>query len=127
MSDFHRSGSRQSGFTLLEVMVAVAIFAGIAITISDTASMRVNNLLSMRTMTLASFVAENRLTDIRLAGVPPQAGETNDIVEMAGQEWSLELNTVKTPDANIRQVEVNVRLNPEADPMATVVTYVQKK
>ncbi|MBN58529.1 MAG: type II secretion system minor pseudopilin GspI [Thalassolituus sp.] len=119
MSDRQRLRTSQAGFTLLEVMVAVAIFAGIAITISDTASMRVNNLLTMRTMTMASFVAENRLTDIRLTGIPPQPGETNDIVEMAGQEWHLLTEVTKTQFPGL--VRIDVAVAPEITPDNPVI------
>ena len=113
-------GKKQKGFTLLEVMVAVAIFAGIAITISDTASMRVNNLLSMRSMTIASFVAENRMVDIRLAGAVPQPGVTNDTVEMAEQEWHLLTKVSKTEFPGLVRVDVSVA--PEVDPDNPVIT-----
>jgi len=112
--------SRSAGFTLLEVMVAVAIFAGIAVTMSDTTSMRVNNLLSIRTMTLASFVAENHLTDIRIAGGAPQPGETNRTAEMADQEWLLHTKVTKTPFPEVMRIDVSVALPEQPD--STVYT-----
>ena len=50
---------KNKGFTLLEVMIAVTVFAVIATTISQTTSQSVGNLLYLQDKTLASFVAEN--------------------------------------------------------------------
>ncbi|TNC91983.1 MAG: type II secretion system protein GspI [Thalassolituus sp.] len=112
--------SNQRGFTLLEVMVAVTIFAAVAVTITDTSSMRVNNLLSMHTSTLASFVAENRLAEIRLTGIVPAAGDSKDTVRMADQEWYLYTHVEDTQFPGMRRIEVSVA--PEQNKENPVVT-----
>ena len=95
------------GFTLLEVMIAVAIFAGVAVTITDTASMRVDNLLSVRTMTLASFVAENRLAEIQLSGIAPGEGENKDIIEMGDSEWNILTKVEKTQFPGMVRIDLS--------------------
>src|SRR5690606_41115542 len=65
------------GFTLLEVMIALTIFAAIAIVISDTASQSASSLIHLQDKTLAAMVAENRMAELRLNGLPPQ-GERSD-------------------------------------------------
>lgn len=96
------------GFTLLEVMIAIAIFAGVAVTITDTASMRVNNLLSVHTMTLASFVAENRLAEIQLNGAVPSEGENKDIITMGDNEWSILTKVEKTQFPGMVRIDLSV-------------------
>ncbi|MFT6422168.1 MAG: general secretion pathway protein I [Thalassolituus sp.] len=96
------------GFTLLEVMIAVAIFAGVAVTITDTASMRVDNLLSVRMMTMASFVAENRLAEIQLTGTPPGEGENKDVIEMGDNEWNILTKVEKTQFPGMVRIDLSV-------------------
>ena len=115
--------TEQRGFTLLEVMVAVTIFAAVAMTITDTSSMRINNLLSMHTSTLASFVAENRLTEIRIAGPAPAAGDSTDTVRMAGRDWYLYTHVEETQFPGVRRVEVAVATEEHKDsPVITLAT-----
>ena len=78
----------QRGFTLIEVMIALTVFVAIAATMSETASQSVGSLLHLQDKTLASFVAENRMVDLRLNGLPP-IGENNDQVDMADREWKV--------------------------------------
>lgn len=100
--------SKDKGFTLLEVMVALTIFALVAVTITDTISVRVNGLISMRTQLLASFVVENQLNEIRIKGVLPDIGETKDKVEMADQEWHVITKVEETQFPGMRMVSVSV-------------------
>ena len=111
------------GFTLLEVMIAVTIFAAVAVTITDTSSMRVNNLLSMHTSTLASFVAENRIAEIRLTGVVPAVGDSKDNVRLADQEWFIYTHVEDTQFPGMRRIEVAVapELNKDT-PVVTIAT-----
>lgn len=93
---------RSKGFTLLEVMIAVTVFAAIAVTISETASQSVNSVLYLQDKTLASMVAENRMTEMRLQGLPA-VGEKNDTVKFANREWHLNIKTTATdfPDTHM--------------------------
>jgi len=117
---------QQQGFTLLEVMIAVTVFAVIATTISQTTSQSVGNLLYLQDKTLASFVAENRLADIRLNGFPA-IGDRNDVVDMAGREWRVNTNVENTQLPDTRRVTVSVAAleNKEAN-LASIATIVGK-
>lgn len=117
---------QQQGFTLLEVMIAVTVFAVIATTISQTTSQSVGNLLYLQDKTLASFVAENRLADIRLNGFPA-IGDRNDVVDMAGREWRVNTSVENTQLPDTRRVTVSVAAleNKEAN-LASIATIVGK-
>ena len=99
---------RQSGFTLLEVMIALMVFVSVAVTITDTTSLRVSSLFSMKDQTLASFVAENRLSEIRLSGLVPEEGEGKTTAEMAGREWLGLTRAENTQFPGMRRITVEV-------------------
>lgn len=85
---------RQRAFTLIEVMIALMIFAVTAVTISDVSSANVDNYLHLREKTLASMVAENKLAEIRLSNFN-SLGTKKDTVEFADIEWYVETKTTQ--------------------------------
>lgn len=121
-----RLSGRQGGFTLLEVMIAVTIFAVIATTISQTTSQSVGNLLYLQDKTLAAFVAENQLAEIRLAPFP-NVSDSNDVIDMAGREWRVNTKIENTQLPDTRRVTVSVAdLNDKESNLATLATIVGK-
>ena len=97
-----------SGFTLLEVMVALVI-VGTAL----GASMRAigsltENSNDLRTSVMASWSAENRLSQIRLAHEWPELGQRS--FDCSQGEWYLlcDENVVATPNPSFRRVEISV-------------------
>jgi general secretion pathway protein I len=103
-----RSGS--SGFTLIEVMVALVIVA--------LGMMAVNTQLNRYTVaaayveekTLASWIATNKLTELSIAPTWPSVGDYEEDVEFAGQQWRCEIVVEETPVPSLHRVDVSVRL-----------------
>jgi len=121
-----KTNRHHSGFTLLEVMIAVTVFAVIATTISQTTSQSVGNLLYLQDKTLASFVAENRLTEVRLSGYP-SVGDSNDVVDMAGREWRVNTKVENTEFPDTRRVTVAVAsIDDKESSLATIATIMGK-
>lgn len=103
------------GFTLLEVMIALMVFVSVAVTITDTTGLRVSSLFSMKDQTLAAFVAENRIAEIRLSGIVPPEGEAKSTTEMANREWRLLTKSEKTQFGEMRRITVEVSDNETPD------------
>ncbi|WP_221798638.1 type II secretion system minor pseudopilin GspI [Oceanobacter mangrovi] len=118
------SAGRWQGFTLLEVMIALAIFASIAVVVSGTTSQSTDTLLTLENKSLASWVAENRLTELRLNHSLPSVGQSKDEVEMANREWKLTTRVEATDFPNVVRVTVSVAEVANADSTIATLTTV---
>lgn len=97
------------GFTLIEVLAAVAILAiALAALISGMARYA-DNAGRLREKTLAIVVAHNRLAQIELEPGWPNEGRSDGDVEMGGIQWRCEVEVKKTPDEHLRRIDVGVR------------------
>lgn len=109
---------RVRGFTLLEVLVALFVFA-IAITaLVQAGSHRAQNLEYLRDRTLATWVAGNRITALRLERAQVDTGTREGEVEMAGRTWYWQADITETPEETVRRVEVAVRTGEDDEPLA---------
>lgn len=104
------AGARQSGFTLIEVMVALTIFAFCAVSMHFVLSQSVDSFAKIERKSFATWIAENRLAELRLEEKFPAAGNSNEDVEFAGRDWVVSTIIANTQDPNMRRVEVTVNL-----------------
>ena len=69
----------ERGFTLIEVMVALAILAVVAVAASRASSAYLSSVDVLRTRTLAQFVAQNAAADLRIQDTWLTANKTQTI------------------------------------------------
>lgn len=114
------------GFTLIEVMIALSIFAVMASAISKTASQNADTVLYLEEKTLASFVAENRLNKLKLSGYPA-ATQTKDDEDMAGREWHIVTKVEDMPFPDFRKIEISVaKMSDKENPLISLTGFMGK-
>lgn len=111
------------GFTLVEVLVALAIVA-----VALAAGMRAAGALTGNTERLAAvtagqWCAENALTNLRLARQLPGIGDADFSCEQLGRRYAGTLVTRPTPNPNFRRVDARV-LDDSGQPVVTVTTVI---
>ncbi|MBC3934972.1 type II secretion system minor pseudopilin GspI [Undibacterium rugosum] len=100
--------TRQQGFTLLEVLVALVI-VGTALSASLRAiGSLTQNSGDLRAAMMATWSAENRLAQIRLAREWPALGERSFECPQAELKLMCEEHVIATPNPSFRRVEVYV-------------------
>ena len=103
--------SRQRGFTLLEVLVALVII-GVALAASMRGAMSLTDAAEDTRFTmLATTIAENRLLELRLARASLEVGQTTTPCAQADVEFECEQTVRSTPNPFFRRVELQVFRN----------------
>ena len=118
--------SRIVAFTLIEIMVALAIItiALGAIIENTTASSR--NAQYLREKTLAGWIARNQITLVRARREWDGRSNRSGEIEMAGQTWRWSMQVRKTDDPDIRRLEVSVFKADEDSALASLTGFMGK-
>ena len=97
------------GFTLIEVLVALAIVAIGMAAVLESLTSSANTTVYLQDKTFAGWVALNRIETVRLSGNVPSAGDSNDTLSYAGQSWEWRQKVTNTQIPGMVQIEVDVR------------------
>ena len=99
--------TRESGFTLIEVMVALAILAVVAVAASRASSAYLSSVEVLQTRTLAHFVAQNAAAELRIQQTPLSAN-SSQIVNEQGRDWQITLTVGETATPELTEVTIAV-------------------
>jgi general secretion pathway protein I len=98
----------RNGFTMIEIMVALAIFSLAALAMVRLQGYSVRSTANMGDSSIAWQVARNVAVDILSNPAPPTLGETGGEEMNGGETWRWTATTAKTDDARLLKVEINV-------------------
>ncbi len=97
-----------TGFTLLEVMIALAVFAISAIALLSQSNQGITQARYLEEKSYALWIAENKLTELRLAQEWPPTGEKKNQVTQFDRQWSIKTAVSDTGEKSLRRVDVEV-------------------
>lgn len=109
------------GFTLLEVMVSLAIVSIGLIAVFNAIIQMAHSTSTLRERALADWIAMNQISEIRLSGEFPDVGNFNDTVEFAGLEWRWEARISETGVENLRRIDMAVAREESPDDAVTIM------
>ncbi len=119
------SAREGSGFTLIEVMVALAIVAIALAAGSRAASSVVGTSQRLSDVVLAQWCADNELTELRMQGQFPAVGKTTFTCVQLGRNFQGTLKVQTTPNPNFRRVDTIVA-NDDGREMLTISTVMSQ-
>ena len=104
-----------TGFTLLEVLIALTIISLSLGALISTSGSHANSAGYLKQKTLAHWVAMNEITQLQVEKAFPGKGDTKGSTPMAGTEWFWTRTVIETEDENARQVEFNIYLDEDRE------------
>ena len=102
------------GFTLLEVLVALAIFALVAASILSASARSLQTAARLEDKTLALWIADNQLIELQLEEPPPSEGRRQRRLDYSGRHWQWQARIEATANPAMRRVDIWVARDGES-------------
>lgn len=112
----------RAGFTLLEVLVALAVVAIALAALVSAATGQIKIAERTRDKAIAGWVAANVLTDLKLRERFPEPGERTGEVTMANQRFSWRALVQTTVESDLRRIDLRVSLKVQGAPDQPVLS-----
>lgn len=89
-------------------MVALTIVAFSLTAVAASMSQMIDAANAMRDRTYASWIAQNKLAEMRLANTMPDVSTTSGVVEYASTDWNWSAVVSETGIENFRRIDVSI-------------------
>jgi general secretion pathway protein I len=100
---------KSRGFTLIEVLVALAIVVIGMSALLGAMTSAADTSIYLRDKMFAEWIALNRVEEVRLQFRKPGKGKSDGEVEYAGRKWRWEQEVIETEVPGLLRVDVKVR------------------
>jgi general secretion pathway protein I len=118
---------KNAGMTLLEVMVALAVLSIAGLTVMKTASQNLNSLASLEEKSLALWVAQNQLAELRLGAISVSSSGKTTEVTFADRTWYVKTTSNSTSYSGLAAIRVDVMTSKKSkSTVASITSYVNQ-
>jgi len=114
------------GFTLLEVLVALAIISVGLLSVSTALSRAITINEGLEERTVAVWIAGNKMAELRMSRAFFASGENSSSVSLAGRNWKVVENYYSTSDPDIARVVVSVSIEGEESSILSSTGYLAR-
>ena len=112
----------QSGFTLLEVLIALAILAIVMVSAIKITAENIKNLWYLENKTMAAIIAGNHAVQLRLDEDKPETQDGWD--QMAGRRWYWQIKRGTGSVAGLWSYRIEVFLEGDKAPYISLISDV---
>jgi general secretion pathway protein I len=98
----------ERGFTLVEVLVALAIFSLAAMALLRLQGAALSTTARLDEKSLAMIVARNQAVEVQVAAVAPAFGSSAGSETNGGRQWRWTQDVMRTPDPQLQRIEIKV-------------------
>lgn len=116
---------RNSGFTLLEILIALSILAISAMAVINQTAPSLKQLDLLQQRTVATVMAENYMNSLRANDSWPVIGRQSQQVNFANQQWIISTEVSATSEPWLRKIAIAISNEEgnESVPLADLVGY----
>jgi general secretion pathway protein I len=120
---------KTNGFTLIEVLIALAILSIALTAIIKTASQNIRDTLYLEDKTIAHWIGMNIINETRagLIALPTPPDTLEEETTMLGKEWTWQAQFVQSPNPHIKEIHVTVHRKGESNQLADLSGYTYAK
>lgn len=99
---------RTEGFTLVEVLVALAIFSLAALALLRLQGAALGTTARLDEKAMAGIVAQNVAVAAMVSPLPPPFGASAGVETNGGRQWPWAQVVARTPDPRLQRIEIKV-------------------
>jgi len=114
--------TRQKGFTLIEVLVALAVVSVALAALSRAMGLTVSNQAGLEERIVATWVAQDEL--VKMQVLPNSRAEAKQEVEFLNRNWTTELTTEATMIPDVKKITMTITEQGQDRPATSLVTVV---
>ena len=116
--------AKTRGFTLLEVMIALVVFAITAIALLFKSGQGITQSQYLEEKSYALWIAENTLTELRIKPEWPHLGEHSNEFTQFERQWSVQIDVSNTSEPSLRRINVQVSRVEDNKVLSNLLGYI---